>query len=51
MTTVSAKHERKILERLLKRGGATLVISSGGDVKITTFFNTKPLRNSGIRHD
>lgn len=40
--------ERQILERLLKRGGATLVLD--GNSFITTYFNTGRVRDQGIRH-
>ena len=51
MTISIKKNERKLLERLLKRGGATLVVDRDGEVQITTYYNTAPLRNCGIRHD
>lgn len=43
--------ERRMLERLLKRGGATLVIADDGEAHITTYFNTTRLRDCSIRHD
>lgn len=43
--------EKKLLEKLLKRGGATLVVKGGGEVKITAYYNTSPLRDSRVRHD
>lgn len=44
------KDERRLLERLLKRGGATLVVDAGGAVQITAYFNDAPLRDSRIKH-
>ncbi|WP_172330340.1 hypothetical protein [Mangrovicoccus sp. HB161399] len=44
------QNEKKLLERLLRRGGATLVVKQGGEVKITTYYNTAPLRDCRIRH-
>lgn len=47
-TPAVTQDERQILERLLKRGGATLVLD--GDALITTYFNTGRVRDQGIRH-
>jgi hypothetical protein len=43
--------ERKLLERLHNRGGATLVIDKGGEIQITAYYNKAPLRTTGVRHD
>ena len=50
MTCVT-QNEKKLLKRLLKGGGATLVVDNGGEVKITVFYNTERLRSCGLRHD
>lgn len=51
MTISIDDNDRKQLERLLKRGGATLVVDRGGELQITAYYNTAPLRGRGIRHD
>jgi hypothetical protein len=49
-TTLSTE-EKKLLERVLKRGGATIVVKEGGAVQITAYYNTEPLRDSRVSHD
>ncbi len=51
MFTSISVEDKKLLERVLKRGGASLVVADGGEVKITTYYNTSPLRDSRVRHD
>ena len=43
--------EKRLLERVLQRGGATLVVKKGGEVQITAYYNTASLRESRVRHD
>ena len=38
--------ELKMLERLRRRGGATLVVGEPGSVLITVFYNTKRIRHA-----
>ena len=50
MTMPIAAEERRLLERVLQRGGATLVVKDGGEVQITVYFNTSRLRDSRVRN-
>jgi hypothetical protein len=43
--------EKRVLERVLQRGGATLVVKKGGKVQITAYYNTSRLRDSRVRYD
>lgn len=51
MTISITAEEKRLLERILKRGGATLVVKDGGEVQITAYFNTARFRESRVRHD
>jgi hypothetical protein len=50
MTLSMTAEEKKLLERILKRGGATLVVKDGGETQITVYFNTARFRDSRVRH-
>jgi hypothetical protein len=50
MTPTFTPEEKRLLERLLKRGGATLVVDRGGEMQITAYFNDLPLRDCRVRH-
>lgn len=51
MTMSITAEEKSLLERVLQRGGATIVVEKGGEVQITAYFNTSALRGSRVRHD
>lgn len=51
MTISIDDNDKNLLKRLLKRGGATLVVDRGGEIHITAYYNTASLRRGGIRHD
>lgn len=51
MTLPMTVEDKRLLERILKRGGATLVVKNGGEVQITAYFNAARFRDSRVGHD